>query len=294
METITDERRGALGITEPKPNAFLAALATHWPEYLMEAAGIGIFMISACVFTVLLEHPMSPIQQWLEHPLVRRLLAGIVMGLTAIGIVYSPWGQRSGAHLNPSVTVSFLALGKIAPWDAFFYIAAQFAGGLGGVMLSELVIGFPLKHSAVNYAVTTPGPAGPAIAFAAELLISGFLMTTVLVISNTRKLSRYTGLIVGALIATYITLEAPLSGMSMNPARTFGSALPAWEWNAIWIYFTAPLLGMLMASQMYRFRLGAHAVFCAKLNHHNRARCIFRCRFAELQTRGQRSAFSKI
>src|SRR5205085_2180893 len=102
-------------------------------------------------------------------------------------------------------------------------------------------------------------------------------------VSNTRRLSRFTGLIVGALIAGYITLEAPLSGMSMNPARTFASALTAGEWTAIWIYFTAPLLGMLIAGMAYRLRRGSRAVFCAKLHHHNRMRCIFRCRFAELQ-----------
>src|SRR5689334_13677164 len=117
METLTVARRTGSGISEP--DSFRAALTSHWPEYLMEAAGLGIFMISACVFGVLLEHPMSPIQKSLEDPLIRRLVAGIAMGLTAIGIVYSPWGQRSGAHLNPSFTLSFLALGKIAPWDAF-------------------------------------------------------------------------------------------------------------------------------------------------------------------------------
>jgi aquaporin Z len=283
METMTEPRRITPGVSQPKPNAFLAALANHWPEYLMEAAALGAFMISACVFGVLLEHPMSPIQQSLENPLLRRLLGGIAMGLTAIGIVYSPWGKQSGAHMNPAFTLSFLALGKIAPWDAFFYIVFQFAGGLLGVLLSELLIGFPLRHSAVNYVVTTPGPAGVGIAFGAELLISSLLMATVLVVNNTKKLSRFTGFIVGALIATYITLEAPLSGMSMNPARTFGSALPAREWTAVWIYFTAPLLGMLFASFLYRFRRGAHAVFCAKFHHHNSTRCIFRCRFAELQ-----------
>ncbi len=282
METMTERRQTPHSAT-PKPNAALAALASHWPEYLMEAGALGLFMISACIFGVLLEHPMSPLHQSLEDPLIRRLIAGIAMGLTAIAIVYSPWGQRSGAHMNPAFTLSFLALGKIAPWDALFYVAFQFAGGLLGVVVSDFLIGIPLKDSAVNYVVTTPGPAGPGTAFAAEMLISGFLMATVLLVSNSRKLSRYTGFFVGALVAAYITIEAPLSGMSMNPARTLGSALPAWEWTAIWIYFTAPLAGMLLASLIYRLRRGAHAVFCAKLHHHNQMRCIFRCRFAELQ-----------
>src|SRR5207247_9800766 len=125
----------------------------------MDAAELGVFMISACVFGVLLEHPMSPIYQSLENPLVRHLLAGVAMGLTLIGIVYSPWGKRSGAHMNPAFTLSFLALGKISRWDAFFYVAFEFDGGLLGVVVSELLIGFPLKDTAVHSVANEPGPA---------------------------------------------------------------------------------------------------------------------------------------
>ena len=264
-------------------SAFRAALTSHWPEYLMEAAALGLFMLSACTFGVLLDHPMSPVQQSVEDPFARRALFGVAMGLTAIGIIYSPRGRRSGAHMNPSLTLSFFALGKIAPWDAFFYIAGQFTGGALGVMMADLLLGFPLRHSGVNYVVTAPGPAGPALAFWAELLISITMMITVLLVSNTRRLSRFTGLVAGTLVATFITFEAPISGMSMNPARTFASGFAAHDFPALWIYFTAPPLGMFLAGQIYKFQRGANAVFCAKLNHHNHMRCIFRCRFAELQ-----------
>jgi aquaporin Z len=274
-------------LTIPRPKTGLAgareALANHWPEYLMEGAELGLFMLSACAFGALLEHPMSPANQAIDDPLLRRILAGIAMGLTAIAIVYSPWGKRSGAHMNPSFTLSFLALGKIAPWDALFYTAAQFAGGIAGVALAAGLLGLPLRHSAVNYAVTVPGPDGAGIAFAAELLISGLLMAVILIASNSKRMSRYTGLLVGATIAAYIAIEAPFSGMSMNPARTLGSAVPAGEYRALWVYFTAPLAGMLLAAAAYRFWRGAQAIYCAKFHHHNRARCIFRCRFAELK-----------
>src|SRR5215467_4160317 len=108
--------------------AVLAA-TKHWPEYLIEAACLGLFMVSACSFTVLLEHPASAIRQRLSSALVRRLLGGIAMGVTAVALIYSPWGKQSGAHLNPSVTLTFLRLGKVEPWDAGFYVVAQFIGG---------------------------------------------------------------------------------------------------------------------------------------------------------------------
>jgi aquaporin Z len=258
----------------------LGALSRHWPEYLIEAAGLGLFMISACAFTVLLEHPGSLMRQTIEDPLARRLLIGIAMGLTAIFLIYSPWGKQSGAHLNPAVTLTFFRLGKIEPWDAAFYVLAQFVGGISGVALAGLLLSHTaLADPAVNYAVTVPGNPGPALAFMAEALISFGLMLVVLIVSNTRNLNRYTGLFAGTLVATYITLEAPLSGMSMNPARTFGSALAANLWTALWIYFVAPLLGMLAAAQLYLATKGASGVLCCKLHHDNGKRCIFRCSY---------------
>jgi aquaporin Z len=253
------------------------ALKHHWPEYLMEAAGLGLFMLSACIFATILEHPASPVPQTIADPFVRRLLMGMAMGLTAVGIIYSPWGQQSGAHLNPSVTLTFFRLGKVQPWDAFFYVIAQFIGGIAGVLLASALLGQVIAHPSINYVATAPGMAGAGIAFLAEGGISFVLMSMVLRVSNTPHVARFTGLFAGVLVALYITLEAPLSGMSMNPARSFGSALAAQLWTALWIYFIAPPLGMLTAAEFYQRQPGVHAVICAKLHHHNGKRCIFRC-----------------
>jgi aquaporin Z len=245
----------------------------------MEAAGLGLFMISAAVVTALLEYPHSPLHEQVPDPVIRRVLIGITMGLTAIGIIYSPWGKRSGAHLNPAVTVTFFRLGKIHGLDALFYVLAQFVGGLIGLLGAAMAIGMAIEHPTVNYVVTVPGLDGPWIAFVAEAAISFCLMLVVLILSNHTKLNSWTGLFAGVLVATYIAVEAPLSGMSMNPARSFASALPAHLWTDFWVYLTAPLLGMLLAAECYVRVPGAHRVLCAKLHHHNHARCIFRCSF---------------
>lgn len=239
-------------------------------------------MLSACVFTVLLEHPSSPVHQHIESTVVRRLLMGIAMGATAVLLVKSPVGQRSGAHMNPAVTLTYWSLHKIAWRDAVCYIAAQFAGGITGVLLAQQLIGPALSHSAVNYAVTRPGPTGWTPAFAAELLISALLMTAVLVFSNRPRLARFTPYAAGMLVALYITVEAPISGMSMNPARSLASAVPAGIYTAFWIYVVAPVAAMLLAGRLFLFFFGANAVYCAKLDHHNTYRCIFRCRFDQL------------
>ena len=249
----------------------------------MEAAGLGTFMVSACLFGVLLEHPASPVRQAIDDAFTRRALGGLAMGFTLIGIVFSPIGKRSGAHMNPAFTLAFLWLEKIRGWDTFFYVAAQFAGGTLGVMAAYLALGGALGDSHVNYVVTTPGPAGAPVAFIAETIISSVMMLVVLYVSNNKRLNRFTGIFAGTLVAAYITLEAPLSGMSMNPARTFGSALAADFWPAVWIYFSAPLLGMFLAAFIYTRLHGARAVYCAKFHHENHYRCIFRCRYAELE-----------
>jgi len=256
-----------------------AAVLQHWPEYLIEAIGLGMFMISACLFVTLLEHPNSPVRQAVTEPMLRRIPMGLAMGLTAVVLMYSPWGQRSGAHFNPSVTVTFWRLGKVAPWDAVFYVAAQFVGALAGVGVAAAILGSRLAHPSVSYAATFPGR-GAGIAFVAEFVISLLLMTVVLTVSNRPHLNRFTGLCAGALVASYIVFEAPLSGMSMNAARTVGSAVYAQAWMALWVYFTAPVLGMLSAAQLFVSFRGVQKIYCAKLHHHNAQRCIFRCDYA--------------
>jgi aquaporin Z len=245
----------------------------------MEALGLGIFMISACSFGVLLNHPASPVAQAIGNEALRRVLTGIAMGSTAIGIIFSPFGKRSGAHINPAVTLTYYRLGKIGTWDAAFYTLFQFIGAVGGVLVAFLVLGNLVAHQSVNYVATIPGPGGRLPAFGAEVLISFVLMAVILTVSNSKQLSHWTGLFAGALVAIYITVESPISGMSMNPARTFGSASIGQLWTALWIYFTAPPLGMLVAAEAYKRLKPDRVVACAKLHHHNSSRCIFRCNF---------------
>ena len=241
----------------------------------MEAGCLGLFMISAFAFGSLLEYPASPVHQAIPDPLLRRLSMGLAMGTTAICIIYSPWGKQSGAHINPSTTLTFYRLGKIARPDAILYVASQFTGGLLGAFLAARALTAWVSHPSVHYVVTMPGPSGIVAAFLAEVVITFILMWVILHVSNTPAIHRFTGICAGVLVATYITFEAPISGMSMNPARSFASAVPAHAFTALWIYFTAPLMGMLLAAEVYVRTKGSHTVFCAKLHHDNRKRCIF-------------------
>jgi aquaporin Z len=255
----------------------MRVLRHHYPEYLMEAAGLGLLMIAASLLATIMHHPASPIHQAIASPVLQRLGIGMGMGLTAIALVYSPWGQQSGAHFNPVVTLTYWRLGKVKFWDALFYVISQFIGGLCGVLIAAGLLRGAIADPQVNYVVTMPGSTGAGVALCAELIISFGMMLMVLRVSNSPNRGRYTGLCAGALLATYITLESPLSGTSMNPARTMASAIAAQNWTAIWVYLTAPLLGMVLASEVFVRWKGQKAVRCAKLDHHSNKRCIFCC-----------------
>lgn len=258
----------------------IGAIRTHWVEYLIEAGLLGAFMAAACAAVVLMHHPRSPAARRLACPVRRRAVVGVLMGCTAVGLIHSGPGMRSGAHMNPAVTLTFLVLGKVAPWDAVFYGLSQFAGAWGGVGVARLLFGGALADASVGYAATRPGRWGVRGAWAGEFLISFLMMSMVLWTSNRAGLAPYTGVFAGVLVALFIAVEAPASGMSMNPARTLGSAVWARAYGGLWVYFTAPPLAMLAAAGAYAGLRGE--VYCAKMHHPHDGVCVFRCRIAEM------------
>jgi len=243
------ERRPSTAASSEYP---LEALRHHWPRYLMEGAQLGIFMAVALWLALALEHPSSRLRQAVARPLLRRFLFGLGIGMTVVILIYSSWGRQSGAQFNPAVTLSMLYLHRIQPWDAGFYIIAQFIGGWLGVVLAAAPFRKASAHKDINYVVTAPGKRGVAAAFAAEFLIAFILMATLRLVYQNDVTKPHLGYVAGFLLLVYITFEAPFSGMSLNPARSVASAIPARSWTAIWIYFAAPVLAMLLAVELFQ------------------------------------------
>lgn len=257
----------------------MAKTRRKWLLYLYEGAELAFFMISACVFTVFLFDPGFPAFHQIPNAAVRRSLMGAAMGITAVLIIRSPMGKASGAHFNPAITLTYYRLGKILLGDAVCYVVFQFAGGIAGVAIAAMLLGHSIAVPSVNYAITVPGKYGTAAAFFAELGMSALLMAVVLWASNRPAIASYTGYLVGFLIALYILLFAPVSGFSINPARTVGSAVVARTWTSIWIYFAAPLLGMMSSAEIYVRLFGKHRVLCAKLHPDPEVPCPFLCHY---------------
>jgi aquaporin Z len=248
----------------------------HLIEYAIEALCLGSLLVIAAIVTTIFQLPASPIHQAIADPTLRRCLIGIVMGLTVIAIVYSPFGKRSGAHLNPSVTLTYWRLKKVRTIDACFYMLAQCVGAISGIFLAGIILGGAIADPAVNYIVTIPKAFGELGAFLSEFLLSFCMMTMVLQVSNRPNISRFTGICAGVLVAIYIAIESPISGSSMNPARSLGSALPTHVWYGFWLYCVAPPLGMLTAAEVY-LRTGkkkSNSDICSKLCPNITTSCI--------------------
>ncbi len=224
-----------------------------WKSYLMEALGLAIFMISACFFSGLLEAKNSFIHQSIQNDFTRLVITGILMGATALFIFYSPWTAPSGSHINPAVTLAFLRAGRINKYDAFFYIVFQFIGGTIAVYIMQALMGNMLTSAPVNSAVTVPGKGGVYAALVTELIIAFLMMAMVLFTSTNSHLKKYTKIIAGCMVCSYVIIAGPISGFGMNPARTFASALPANTWTDFWIYMLAPIAGMMVATECYLF-----------------------------------------
>ena len=266
----------------PRSASYAQAVRTHWREYLMEAAELGCLMICICFAGALAYSEGSPLQSL--SLTAKSFLMGTIVAASTFLIIRSPLGRRSGAHLNPAITLAYLWLDRIHRWDALSYVVAQFLGGLAGVLLAYQMLGHHLSGPPVHYVVTVPGEYGNVVAFLAEFLLSALIMGIILFATNHRKLTRFSALLIALITIIYYVLCPSISGFSVNPARSFSSAFFAWIWQGIWIYFAAPSLGMLAAAVIYRRSMGPRSVYCAKLFHDLSSICPFPCHFEELMT----------
>jgi glycerol uptake facilitator-like aquaporin/catechol 2,3-dioxygenase-like lactoylglutathione lyase family enzyme len=229
----------------------LAALKKNWKLYLMEALGLAIFMVSACFFGAMFFSQKSSWYHLIPNDMTRNVLMGLMMGLTALFIFYSPFTAPSGAHINPAVTITFLRLKKMKREDAFFYIPFQFIGGTMAVFIMQLLMGKILTDAPVNSVVTIPGKAGAINAAITEFIIAFIMITMILFTSANNLLKKYTKIFAAFLVCIFVIVAGPISGFGMNPARSFASGFPANIYTAFWIYMLIPFAGMLTAAEFF-------------------------------------------
>ena len=251
-------------------------LRRHWPEYAVEAGFLALFVLMAGIVSAWLQTPSGPVAAAGSEIAGRRLLAGLSMGLVLAAMIYSPWGRRSGSHLNPAITLAYLRLGKIGRWDALFYTLAQVAGGFAAVTL--------LRHNTLLPAATQPsllaasiGPANEWPALLTELVLSGAAMLLILFTSNHERWFRWTGVLYSLMAVVIVACVAPLSGFGTNLARLLAVDVSADPATVNWLNLLPPLVGMQLGVEAWRLLTGRSQALCAKLAHNTHGRCIFRC-----------------
>ena len=251
-----------------------ACAAEFTGTFFMVAWGLSavVFMMSAS----------SPMHSLMPVYRVRLLLTGILFAAGGTVVVYSPLGQRSGGHINPAVSLTFWMLGKMGGRDMALYSTAQFLGGLAGAGLVKFLWGG--WAASVNAGVTMPAPwISPLGAAGVELLITGSLLWVILYFVSHPTLHRWTGFAAGVWVAFLVFAEAPITGTSLNPARSLGPAVVTDDYRNLWVYFLGPLGGATAVALLWKptVAAGMRSVFCAKLFHTDRYRChLADCRFA--------------
>ena len=235
----------------------------------MEGAGLSVILFVAALATAAVSNGLRG-----AGPVVQRMIEAAFVALTIVGTTYSPWGRRSGAHYNPAVTLTFLVLGRIRPADTLGYVGAQLIGAVLGLQAASLVAGAALRAPPVFWIVTRPGHAGPLAAVIGEGGTAFILMSVVLAFGAIRAVMPFVGLIAAGIVFASISFEAPLSGSSLNPARSMASALSASAWSGYWIYLAAPTVGMIAAAVVNRSVPALPCSGCAKVQISKRQRCI--------------------
>jgi len=232
--------------------------------YACEFAGTAFMLFWGISAVALMWGAGSPVPA-VPVPALRRLITGLLFAGGATAVVYSPLGKRSGAHINPAVTLAFWRLGKIPASDAAAYVVAQLLGAFAGTAAAALV--WRDLARSIQFAATSPGAGWTwGGALVAEGLCTFALVFLVFVCVNKPSLAARTGFIAGSLVAFLVMIEAPVSGTSVNPARSIAPAMFVPLYRDQWIYVAGPIAGALIAAVAYQRRWGGSTV-CAKLYH---------------------------
>ena len=237
----------------------------HFLEYGAELAGTAVlvffgFSTGALIFGT------SMVSHWMPGTGPRLFLAGICFGGGGTLVTISPLGQRSGAHLNPSVSIAFFVLRRMNRYDLLGYVVAQFLGAGCGAAAANLVNRAALR--AIHYDLTRPGPGViDWQALLTEFGATSVLIAVILLFVSFRSTARLTPFAVWLVVATLVWQTAPISGASFNPARSAASAWLAWIWRDQWIYFIGPSLAGAIVAVSYHWLVGRHHIVTAKLFH---------------------------
>ena len=174
---------------------------------------------------------------------------------SAIGLMVYAFGHVSGAHINPAVTIPMIITKKISPADGAGYIALQLIGGI--IAAFALVAILPDLGQSVNFGTQAPGDlinGDPMSALWLEMIFTFFLVTTIFLVAVHKKApAGIHGISIGGMVFLLHLVGVPLTGASMNPARTLGPAIVSGFWEFHWVYWVGPIIGGIIAGLIMNY-----------------------------------------
>jgi aquaporin Z len=224
----------------------------HPIEWGCELAGTALLLLGGLSAVCLDFGPHSPVAPVVPSHYWRLLITGLLFATSGSLVTISPIGRRSGAHLNPAVTLAFWCRHHVHRHDLAGYIVSQCLGALLGTALVELLWGSTATSASVSLGVTKPGrgfTAGDAAAL--EALMTAVMIGTILFMVSSKRTARWTPLVLIPVIATLVWQGAPYTGTSMNPARSLAPALLLPDLHDLWVYLVGAPLGALLAVGVY-------------------------------------------
>jgi aquaporin Z len=222
-----------------------------WQPFLSESIGTAILIMVGLSVVILMFGSGTPIARWIPREGPRRLITGFLFGSTGALIAISPVGKESGAHINPIVTMAFWLMGKIDSGVAAGYVLAQLTGACIGALP---LLAWGSMGRSIYFGATIPGQG-----YALQTVFFGEAITTFIMVSllitfvGFRSLRRFTPAIFPILYCIMVYIEAPISGTSTNPARSFGPAVLSGVWKDWWIYWFGPVTGAFAATLVCSF-----------------------------------------
>ena len=200
--------------------------------------------------------------------MVRTILTGFLFGCIGCLVSLSPVGKISGAHLNPAVSVAFWLRGKMRTSAMIGYIVGQMIGAVIGCLPLFL---WGKQGSSIQYGITLPGKNGLWIAFISEVLATAALIFYLYIFIGRKNLRNYTPYGIPILYTILNIFFAAASGDSTNPARSFGPAVIAGNFTYYWLYWVAPLIGVVLVTIYFRRRRvnRAYEMQAARISYHD-------------------------